>query len=95
MNNMVDAEQVEEVAENARINIDREEAENFSEEFEEILEKFNQLDQIDTEDVEPAFHPVDIEPETREDEKEKTLQEEDVFRNTENRENGFFKGPSA
>lgn len=92
---MVDVEQVQKVAENARINIDDEEAEEFAEEFESILEMFDKLDEIDTEEVEPAFHPVDVEPETREDEEGETLDREEVFRNTENEEDGFFKGPSA
>lgn len=92
---MVDVEQVNRVAENARINIDEEEAEEFAEEFEEILEMFDKLDEIDTEDVEPAFHPIDVEPETRADEKGDTLDKDQVFHNTDNEEEGFFKGPSA
>jgi aspartyl/glutamyl-tRNA(Asn/Gln) amidotransferase C subunit len=54
---MVDAEEVKSVAENARIKVEDEEAENFAEDFEDILEMFETLDEIDTEDIEPAFHP--------------------------------------
>ncbi len=92
---MVDTEEVKQVAENARIQLEDTEAEKFSEEFEDILEVFDKLDRIDTEDVEPAFHPVDTEPETREDAEEETLSKEEVFANTENEEDGFFKGPSV
>ncbi|MFB6116158.1 MAG: Asp-tRNA(Asn)/Glu-tRNA(Gln) amidotransferase subunit GatC [Candidatus Nanosalina sp.] len=92
---MVDVEQVKDVAENARINIDEEEAEEFAEEFDSILEMFDKLDEIDTEDVEPAFHPIDVEPETREDREGETLDRDEAFRNTDNEEDGFFKGPSA
>ena len=92
---MVNAEEVKSVAENARIKIEDEEAENFAEDFEEILEMFETLDEIDTEDVEPAFHPVETEAKSREDRKEETLEKEQVFQNTENEEDGFFKGPSA
>lgn len=92
---MVDADKVQEVAENARVSIDDEKASEFAEEFEEVLEMFEKLEEVDTEDVEPAFHPVDVEPETRSDEKEETLEKEEVFQNTENNEEGFFKGPSA
>ena len=92
---MVDVEKVKEVAENARINVDEDEAKDFAEEFESILEMFDKLDEVDTEDVEPAFHPIDVEPETRPDEKGQTLDREEVFRNTDNEEDGFFKGPSA
>lgn len=92
---MVDADKVQEVAENSRINITEEEASEFAEEFDEVLEMFEKLEEVDTEDVEPAFHPVDVEPETRSDEKEQTLEKSEVFRNTQNEEDGFFKGPSA
>lgn len=92
---MVDADKVQEVAENARVDISEDEASKFAEDFDEVLEMFEKLEEIDTEDVEPAFHPVDVEPETRSDEKEETLERKEVFRNTENEEDGFFKGPSA
>ncbi|MFB6208605.1 MAG: Asp-tRNA(Asn)/Glu-tRNA(Gln) amidotransferase subunit GatC [Candidatus Nanohaloarchaea archaeon] len=92
---MVDVEEVEDIAENARIELQDGEAEKFAEEFEEILDTFNTLEKIDTEDVEPAFHPVDTDPEAREDEVEQTLGIEEVFRNTQNVEEEHFKGPSV
>ena len=92
---MVDVDEVRDVAENARIELQDDEAEKFAEEFEDILEMFEILDKVDTEDVEPSFHPVEVSPETREDEVDETLDREQVFQNTENEDDGFFKGPSA
>jgi len=92
---MVDVEDVKQVAENSRINISDEEAEEFTEDFQEILGMFETLDEVDTEDVEPSFHPVDTDSKTREDEKEETLEVEKVFQNTGNKEDGYFKGPSV
>ena len=92
---MVDQKEVQKVADNARINLSDEEASKFSEEFDKILGMFDTLDEVDTEDVEPSFHPVEVESTTRSDEKEETLDKEEVFQNTENEEDGFFKGPSA
>lgn len=92
---MVDAKEVKQVAGNARIKIEEDEAEEFADDFEDILEMFETLDEIDTEDVEPAFHPVETESKSREDSEEETLDKEQVFQNTENDEDGFFKGPSA
>jgi len=83
---MVDIETVQKVADNARIKLDEEEAEEFREDFENILEKFSSLDEVDTEDVEPSFHPIEVDSKTREDEVEETLDKEEVFRNTENDE---------
>lgn len=88
-------EEVEKVAENARIKIDDAEAEELAEDFNEILEMFETLDQIDTEYVDPSFHPVSVENDSRKDEVGQTLSKEEVFQNTENEEDGFFKGPSA
>lgn len=92
---MVNAEDVKKVAENARIKVEDEEAEDFADDFEDILEMFETLDEIDTSNVEPAFHPVETESKSREDQKEDTLDKEEIFQNTENNEDGYFKGPSA
>jgi aspartyl-tRNA(Asn)/glutamyl-tRNA(Gln) amidotransferase subunit C len=92
---MVDAEEVKQVAENARIKVEDDEAEDFADDFEDILGMFETLDEIDTEDVEPAFHPVETESRSREDAEEETLEKDKVFQNTDNEEDEFFKGPSA
>jgi len=92
---MVSEDEVQKVAENARINLSEGEASKFSEEFENILGMFETLDKVDTEDVEPSFHPVEVESTTRKDEVEETISKEEAFQNTENEEEGYFKGPSA
>lgn len=93
--NMVDVEEVKKVAENARINIDDEEAEDFTEDFQEILGMFETLDEVETEDVDPSFHPVETQSKTRDDKKEGAIEKEKVFQNTGNEEDGQFKGPSV
>ena len=92
---MVEAEEVEEIAENARLELTTDEVEGFTDDFDEVLEMFQKIEEVDTEDTEPAFHPVDIQTETREDELEESLSFEEVFANTDNEEDGKFKGPSA
>ncbi|MFB6145553.1 MAG: Asp-tRNA(Asn)/Glu-tRNA(Gln) amidotransferase subunit GatC [Candidatus Nanohaloarchaea archaeon] len=92
---MVSTEKVRDVADNARINLDDEKVEKFASEFENILEVFEKLSEIDTEGVEPAFHPIDVDPETRDDEVEETLSKKEVFKNTDNEEDGHFKGPAV
>lgn len=91
---MVDEEEVRKTAENARLKLSDEEIEKFTGDFEKILEMFSTLDELDA-DEEPAFHPVDVEPDSREDTEEETLSREEVFQNTDNEEDGFFKGPHA
>ncbi|WEL19645.1 Asp-tRNA(Asn)/Glu-tRNA(Gln) amidotransferase subunit GatC [Candidatus Nanohalococcus occultus] len=92
---MVEKQAVQRAAKNARINLQDEEAEKFTEEFEQILDTFNKLEEVDTSDVEPAFHPIEVKSKTREDELEDSLDSGQVFVNTENEEDGKFKGPSA
>lgn len=94
-NTMVETEEVVRAAKNARINLEDGEAEQFTEEFEDILDTFEKLEEVDTSDVEPAFHPIDVESKTRKDEVEESLDSDEVFQNTENVEDGKFKGPSA
>lgn len=92
---MVDEKDVERVADNARLNLKEEEKSRFADEFEKILDTFKSLAKVDTEEVEPSFHPIDINPKSREDKVEESLGHEEVFQNTENEEENHFKGPSA
>jgi len=86
-------DKIRDVAENARIKLDKSELEGLVKDFDEVLEMFDTLDETDTEDVEPSFHPSETESRTRKDRVEETV--ENPFENTENTEEGFFKGPSA
>ena len=86
-------DEIRDVAENARIKLDKSELEGLVKDFDEVLEMFDTLDEIDTEDVEPSFHPSETKSRTRKDKVEETV--ENPFENTENTEEGFFKGPSA
>ncbi|MFB6265948.1 MAG: Asp-tRNA(Asn)/Glu-tRNA(Gln) amidotransferase subunit GatC [Candidatus Nanohaloarchaea archaeon] len=92
---MVSREEIEEVADNARLDLSDEEIEEFKDDLEDILDAFSTLDEIDTGDVEPSLHPIEIDREARKDEPEKPLSQEEALRNTENRENGYFKGPRS
>jgi aspartyl-tRNA(Asn)/glutamyl-tRNA(Gln) amidotransferase subunit C len=86
-------DEIRDIAENARIKLDKSELEGLVKDFDEVLEMFDTLDEIDTEDVDPSFHPSETKSRTRKDKVEETV--ENPFENTENTEEGFFKGPSA
>lgn len=86
-------EEIRDIAENARINVSDEETDQLEKDFEKILSTFESLDSIETENVEPSFHPTEINSKTREDEPEETINNQ--FRNSENVEEGYFKGPSV
>lgn len=88
-------EKVEEVAEIARLGLEEEEKEGLAQDFESILDWFSELDEIDTENVEPAFHPIEVKNEMREDDIEESLDQEEALDLTEHKEDGYFKGPSV
>ncbi len=87
-------EEVEKVSSLASIKLTEDEKKELEKDMENIVKWFSRLDDIDTEGVEPAFHPIEIKNNMREDEVEECLSDKQVFQNTENKEDGFFKGPS-
>lgn len=92
---MVEEREVQRAANNARLNLTEKEVNKFTEEFEEILDQFEKIQDVDTEDAEPAFHPIDVKSRKREDEVEDSISQEEAFSNTDNVEKKKFKGPSA
>jgi aspartyl-tRNA(Asn)/glutamyl-tRNA(Gln) amidotransferase subunit C len=92
---MIDKKTVEHVASLARIDLTEEEIEKFSKDISGILDAFSSLDEVDTENVKPSFHPIEMKNVMREDEEEKCLSQEEALSNAEQKEDGFFKGPRA
>lgn len=92
---MVDEETVRSVAQNARLHISDEDVEQLTADLDDILDAFESLDEIDTEGVDPAFHPIDLDRDPRPDESEESLSQDEALANTDNEEDGFFKGPRA
>lgn len=92
---MIDKETVKHVAVLARLNLTDEELEKFAKDFEGILEAFSSLDEVNTEGLEPSFHPIEMKNIMREDEKEESLTQDEALSNAEQKEGKMFKGPRA
>jgi aspartyl-tRNA(Asn)/glutamyl-tRNA(Gln) amidotransferase subunit C len=60
-------ELVLELAQAACLNLTEEETEKYTQQLEVILNAFNELEEVDTEDVEPSYHPIKIPYKLRED----------------------------
>jgi len=86
-------EEVEHVAWLAHIELSEEEKVTFTEQFNEILNYFEKIDETDTEDVPPTYHVLDLVNVYRGDEAKESITREDAFRNASKKENGFFKAP--
>ena len=89
----VPIEEVRHIAELAHIELTEEEEEVFTEQFNRILEYFSKIDEVDTEDVPPTYHVLDIVNVYREDEVEGSLGEDKPLRNAPKKEGRFFKSP--
>ena len=82
---------VRRVAVAARLSLTDEELERYERQLKVILEAFRELDEVDTEGVEPSFHPVELEDVLREDEVSRWSW--DALANSTHREDGYFRGP--
>jgi aspartyl-tRNA(Asn)/glutamyl-tRNA(Gln) amidotransferase subunit C len=86
---MVSEKDVAHIAELADIGIDKEELEEFTGRFNEILEYFDILDQVEAGEAREA----DLVNIFREDVVEDSLPTEEVLANSHEKEDGFFRAP--
>lgn len=84
----VDPEEVEHVADLARVELSEDERERFAEQFGDILAAFEALDEVPETDSDPGLTNV-----MRPDEVRESLDQDDALRNAEETEDGQFKGP--
>lgn len=85
--------EVEHVAWLAHIELSEQEKTLFTEQFNEILDYFKKIDEIDTEGVEPTYHVLDLKNVSRKDETTPSLPIEEALKNAPKREKKFFKAP--
>jgi aspartyl-tRNA(Asn)/glutamyl-tRNA(Gln) amidotransferase subunit C len=90
---MITREDVEHISWLASIKISDEEKEKFVDQFNSILEYFHQLDEVDTEEIEPTYRVVDLANVFRDDVACKSLTHEEALKNAPKTENGYFKSP--
>jgi aspartyl-tRNA(Asn)/glutamyl-tRNA(Gln) amidotransferase subunit C len=88
-------ELVKRVAANARLNLKEEEVKKFAAEMKEILAAFEQLKEVNTDNIEPSFHPIPVKNVAREDKPGKCLDREEALSLTPHRKDPYFKGPKV
>ena len=89
----IDNKTIEHVAEIARLKLTEKEKEKFIPQLKEALEFFSKLNEVNTDNVEPSFHPVEIRNAVREDIEGKCISQEEALSLTEHKKDGYFKGP--
>ena len=90
---MITVKEVENVAKLARLALTDEEKTKLAEQMGNILEYFNQLSEVNTENVEPMAHPVPSVNVMREDKVSFPYKREEILRNAPEEEGGYFKVP--
>lgn len=87
-------EQVKHVANLARLAITEEEAEKMAKELDAIITFAETLNELDTENVEPTYHVLDMKNVLREDVAQKGLPREEVLKNAPDHQDGQIKVPA-
>ena len=87
-------DEVKHVANLARLAITEEEAEKLTNELDAIIFFAEQLNELDTENVEPTSHVLDMKNIFREDVSKPGLPVEEVLKNAPDHENGQIKVPA-
>lgn len=90
---MITKEVVEHVAWLARVRLSDEEKEKFARQLSRIIDYFNMISRVDTSNVEPTFHVLELCNVFREDEEAESLPQDVVVRSAHESEDGFIKAP--
>ncbi len=90
----ISAEQVKHVANLARLAITEEETEKFTKQLDAIITFAEQLNELDTENVEPTSHVLEMKNVLREDIPKPGLPREQVLKNAPEHQDGQIKVPA-
>lgn len=89
----VSREDVEYVAKLARIELTDEEKDTLASQLSSILGHIEKLNELDTDEVEPTFHVLDVRNVFREDEVRPSLPTGEIMKNAPERDGDFFRVP--
>ena len=90
---MIDREQVRKVAHLARLELTEAEETQFSGQLNSILDYFEQLSELDTNNVEPTARAIDVVNITREDAQEAYAERDRILEGAPDRDDDFFRVP--
>lgn len=91
----ISREQIQHVANLARLNLTEDEAVKYTSQMNSILNFFEKLNELDTEHVQPTSHVTEVYNVMREDEQRPSIDREDALRNAPEHEEGQFKVPAV
>ncbi len=91
----ISREEVLHVAHLARLEFSEEEVELFTTQLADILNYVAKLNELDTSQIEPTYHALQLSNVFREDEVKPSYTVEEVLSNAPEKENGFFVVPKV
>ena len=91
----VSIKDLENIANLARLKLREDEKEKFLDQFNQILKYVEKLNELDTQNVEPLSHSLDLLNVTRKDIKGKSLPREKALENAPSKSNEFFRVPKV
>lgn len=89
----LDEDTVSHLAELARITLSDKEKKEFAKQLSNIMEFFSQISELDTENVKPTYHVLELTNVFRDDEPGESLPQDVALQNAPQKEKGFFKAP--
>lgn len=90
----ISKEQVKHVAHLSRLAISDEEVETMTKQLGDIIKYAELLNELDTDNVEPTTHVLDLKNVLRKDEPRKWIDKEDALKNAPDQKGGQFRVPS-
>ncbi|ENH95726.1 asparaginyl/glutamyl-tRNA amidotransferase subunit C [Gracilibacillus halophilus YIM-C55.5] len=90
----ISKEEVKHVANLARLALSDEEVETMTKQLGDIINYAELLNELDTDNVEPTTHVLDLKNVMRNDEPKEWIRKEDALKNAPDQEDGQFRVPS-
>jgi aspartyl-tRNA(Asn)/glutamyl-tRNA(Gln) amidotransferase subunit C len=83
------------VAHLARLQLSQDEVENLTQDMSKILDYMETLEELDTSDVEPLEHVIDMEYRLRDDKAREPLSHEEALKNAPDADSDYFRVPKV
>lgn len=90
---MITTKDVEHIGWLARLKIEEEKLDGYASQLNAVLDYFGQLDEVETEDIEPTYHVLEMNNVFRDDDPADCLAQQQSTGNAPRTQDGFFKAP--
>ncbi|HIH86466.1 MAG TPA: Asp-tRNA(Asn)/Glu-tRNA(Gln) amidotransferase subunit GatC [Methanosarcinales archaeon] len=90
---MITTKDVEHIGWLARLKIKEEQLEGYAGQLNSVLDYFGQLDEVDTKEVEPTYHVLEMNNVFRDDKVTDCLSQDEAIGNAPKTQDSYFKAP--